>query len=312
MATVSVMVYFTPEFKNYACDPKYFIKRQMAAANVVMLTNKIPVRFYIFCIEELEGFQEHHDEKERLIQFQRAKTSLASSSDCISTLLNTADIAILMTGTAAKSGVRGVSRGGPPNTLRPPLAWVFPQNDFTFVHEIGHIFGCHHNREDHKTGDGGQEGQSNHGYHMKGSNMCTIMAYPNSTYPKNTMWFSSKDLTYKGVPLGDSQHDNRSQMIKTRFLISQLGDESGSCHHRKFDEDNCPVFKGKGDAYQDCKHCCKTIDTPMKDHLVRTDPDWPRTETCKTVLNEIDHLKSYKCGEKIDPTDYDEHCEKEN
>ena len=30
MATVSVMVYFTPEFKNYACDPKYFIKRQMA------------------------------------------------------------------------------------------------------------------------------------------------------------------------------------------------------------------------------------------------------------------------------------------
>ena len=42
-----------------------------------------------------------------------------------------------------------------------------------------------------------------------------------TTYTKKIARFSSKDKTFEGMPLGDAQHDNRSQIMKTRFLISQ-------------------------------------------------------------------------------------------
>ena len=133
-----------------------------------------------------------------------------------------------MTGTKAKNGDIGRAKIFKlRNRFNPPLAWVFPTNDLVLTHEIGHIFGCEHNREEFENGN--LRGGSNYGYLMRGSHMRTIMAYWSYGYNRRVPRFSSRDLRYEGVPLGDSKHDNRNQIIKTRFLISQMGGEYGKC-----------------------------------------------------------------------------------
>ena len=133
-----------------------------------------------------------------------------------------------MTGTPAENGYLGWARiFRLHNRFNPPLAWVFPENDFVFTHEIGHIFGCEHNREVLENGN--LRDGSNFGYHM-GGYMRTIMAYRGAGYSHRIPRFSSKDNKYLGVALGDSRNDNRNQIIRTRFLISQTGEENGNCH----------------------------------------------------------------------------------
>ena len=56
------------------------------------------------------------------------------------------------------------------------------------------------------------------------------MAY--DTYEQNDIvipFFSTKDITYRGFKIGDDQNDNRRILRDNRFLISQIGDESGNC-----------------------------------------------------------------------------------
>ena len=143
----------------------------------------------------------------------------------------------------------GIANLGPPKkdtTRPPPIAWVCPFDDLVFLHEVGHIFGCEHDR-DHETEDWMMD--SNYGYHMKGSNMRTIMAYENKNHEQRIPRFSSKDQAYCGVPLGDSRHDNRGQIMKTRFQVSKYGDESGNCGHHstsceeKCSQKCCPMYR---------------------------------------------------------------------
>ena len=72
--------------------------------------------------------------------------------------------------------------------------------------------------------------ETGYGYLVEGTRYRTTMAY--QTTFVNDVWipyFSSKDLTYEGVPIGDADNDNRAKLIENRFLVSQVGDESGTC-----------------------------------------------------------------------------------
>ena len=67
-------------------------------------------------------------------------------------LLKGADVAILMTATASRNFI-GMAYNGPMlKTGGPPLAWVslgrsVPAGEISFAHEVGHLMGCRHNRE---------------------------------------------------------------------------------------------------------------------------------------------------------------------
>ena len=268
---ISVMFYFTPAFRIYASDPISHVKKQIASANRVLSLNKIPVKMYIFCIEELTGFVENSDGYERMNEFilAKIKPSNLSSQDFLKTalkpesikkdLLKTADLAVLMTGSPAKvKGIKGANVGqsvfGPYEKIfnvQVPVAWVFPSNPLNFVHEVGHLFGCKHNREREKNAVIGDN--SNYGYLLKGSNLATIMAYNNKKHNVKIPHFSSKEHTYNGMPLGDSWNDNRSQIVRARFLVSQNGDETGKCGHhssscaQKCSGRCCPMYKSEED-----------------------------------------------------------------
>ena len=260
VAHVAVMVYFTPAFREFVsdpwkctpnlwCDPIRFIKRQIAFSNLVLEWNSIPIILELHCIEELTEFYETSSStaKERLSMFSDSKTSLDS-------LLNSADIAVLMTGTPSDRGrVAGRANFGPPDETRdPPICWVFPKMEISLLHEIGHIFGCRHNREIHRGDPNSKD--SNFGNLVKGTNVATIMAYPTKTHCKRVPYFSSRDIKCDGVRLGNAQEDNRKHIIQKRFLMSQRGNKSINCsHHNKSCEKRCK------------KNCCKSKGLILKE-----------------------------------------------
>ena len=253
MTHISVMVYFTPAFRAFVASPeskKYsqnpwtdpirHIKRQIAHANLIFEANEIPVTLVLHCIEELKDFLERSYASPPLYAPSIQLNKFRYSKKGLKPLLNSANIAILMTGAPTLEALGCAGTIGPSRrTNKPPIAWVFPQDDLTLVHEIGHIFGCHHNRE--ASGKNG-------GYLLKKSNMFTIMAYPDETHVLNIPYFSSNVMMTKdGTELGDRWNDNRRQIIKNRFLLSQYNKESnGNCrHHKSSCKDNCD---------QDCCH----------------------------------------------------------
>ena len=112
-AEVYVMLYFTPAYRSAVSDPVFHIRRQVAFANRVMSENQIPVELRIYCIEELTGFVESPDYYKRLDDFRKARK----------TLLNTADMAILMTGTPAGRCL-GFANLGPCLKNGPRQRWI--------------------------------------------------------------------------------------------------------------------------------------------------------------------------------------------
>ena len=125
----------------------------------------------------------------------------------------------------------GLAYRGPKdfNNFLPPLAWVTPNHRNFFIHEVAHLFGCSHDTETHLREGNQLTNNSNHGYYVKGTRWATIMAYRTVTHNQWIPFFSNKVYTRHGRPLGDAKHDNRNQIMKTRFLVSQYGDESGTC-----------------------------------------------------------------------------------
>ena len=145
--------------------------------------------------------------------------------------------------------VQGLAHARPVDTDSltggPPLAWVMaiePSSfhpklrvsplafELNFIHEVGHLFGCDHSISQQSNGAEFVDGNYNYGYYPEGTSDLTIMAYRTETHFNQIPYFSSKDRAVDGVPLGDDHHDNRKQIMKMRFAVSQYGDESGTCN----------------------------------------------------------------------------------
>ena len=86
---MSIFVYYTPQFENKVSDPKGHIRNLISVTNTAFSNTKVPLKLSEFCIEELD-VEESSDTNQRMRNFWNAKGSLSN-------LLNTADIAILMT-----------------------------------------------------------------------------------------------------------------------------------------------------------------------------------------------------------------------
>ena len=243
MVHVSTMIYFTREFKDAVTDPIIYVEKLVEESNKVFENSEVPLRLQVYCIQELD-IGENQDPEKRGKEFRFAMTKpsarYAEANEWTreefmlaqEPLLNSADTAILMTATAANCGKTGGAASLGPSQITgvPPTAWAtvgatWGSGVEMFTHEVGHLFGCLHNRE---TMVGDLSNDTGYGYLVNGTKYRTTMAYPTDS----NIWipyFSSKDLTYEGVPIGDADNDNRAKLIQNRFLVSQVGDESGTC-----------------------------------------------------------------------------------
>ena len=120
------------------------------------------------------------------------------------------------------------------------------------------------------------------------------MASPNENYSYWIPRFSSKDRTYMGIPLGDSQNDNRGQIIRNRFLLT-MGNETSNCGHhnstcaKKCLQNFCPVAQRNAENVEvfteECQYCHEKIIIPLEDHYVKRHIMFMSLQnTCKNIL----------------------------
>ena len=246
------MVYYTPAFKDVLTDPILYVEYLIEGANEVFKNSRVPLKLKGICVEELD-VTESANSQIRLLDFLYAKSNLTALVEMLESedvegvkklaakpLLNTADIAVLVMATTVDkssgwTGGRAAGVGPTQIVGEPPLAWVSAgvKHGFThdyanpvqlFTHEVGHLLGCLHNGE---AGDGGLGNETSRGYLVEGSNYLTAMAYPTQYHNVWIPYFSGKDLTYEGLPIGNAMNDNRRTLMENRFLVSEFGDESG-------------------------------------------------------------------------------------
>ena len=119
-----------------------------------------------------------------------------------------------------------------------PTGWAMAGDPIIFAHEVAHIFGCLHNREEPVV-NGGNANEARYGYLMTGSTDSsgrngkrTIMAYqdPNWVYTQAINHFSD-NYQWSGVSyrLGDSMNDNNDQIRLSAPALAAIGDESCGC-----------------------------------------------------------------------------------
>ena len=89
--TVTIMMYYTPEFEQKYSDPQATVNSHVAALNDAFVKSDINVRMKVHCTEKIDVMDSRTDDATaRLNAFNAAK----GDSDY---LLNSADMAVLLT-----------------------------------------------------------------------------------------------------------------------------------------------------------------------------------------------------------------------
>ena len=103
---------------------------------------------------------------------------------------------------------------------------------YTFAHELGHNFGCHH---DAVNADNTYFSYG-HGHHIEqgsaSTGFRTILAYSASNHQTRVNYYSNPAvlLPLSGTPTGVAGVSNNAKVIRdNRFAFASLGDESATC-----------------------------------------------------------------------------------
>ena len=227
IVTYSMMFYYTKEFAEVTADVEGFIDYSVELTNQAYINSKIPVRIKKFCSEEATLSEQNGD------AFSLSKFRLMKGSSTATR--NTADIATLF--------VRGP-------TFYCGIAWLVEANPdlsfsinvkgciggYTFAHEIGHNFGCHHDQYQAslKASEVNPYYKYGYGHHIQGGYR-TILAYNRPGFSRRVNYHSNPDvkLPQTGTPTGiTGESNNAAVFIRNRFAMADNGDESAVCGGR--------------------------------------------------------------------------------
>lgn len=198
----------------------------IAETNLGYINSKIPVRVKALCIEEANIDQS--SASDTLETFTNMK-GIPWKSETIAALRNTADAAVLLVqdfddNYCGYGWIGTTYEGGPTfSTVKKSCALGY----FTIGHELGHNFGCHHNKEQ----DTNKNIPFGHGHLIEGGAR-TIMAYHVSGYDSKVNYYSNPDVIYPGTgtPTGvEGVSNNAAVITNNRFAMAALGDESSTC-----------------------------------------------------------------------------------
>ena len=216
-ATISLIVYYTPEFRDATADIEGFVNQAIAETNQGYANSQIPLVAELFCAKEARV-----SDSDNGIQLLR---DFSTSLGTIRALRNSADIAILLVKNSNYCGVASTIYSIPSGTN---YAWVLKGcalGYFTFAHEIGHLFGAGHNRLVYPFNSNFPYG---HGYLIP-NGYRTIMAYSAPNHRLRVNHYSSKDVSYNGNPTGNWKTNNAKVIFNNRFAMAASGGEENNC-----------------------------------------------------------------------------------
>jgi len=238
-ATISVIFYYTDLFEEETPDIKGHIDNIIETTNFAYMNSKMPQQLEFHCMLKVPYPEiPQQNSKERLQQFKDVQRN--NEED----LLQSADLAILLTSTNADGGIGGEVDGVDPtrNPGKFAAAYVSKNYKKAFIHEIGHLFGARHDRrQDSRRFADAYE----HGFFLRDANNRTRDADQSdsqfSTFNYTIMaagdaqddgdgrilYFSTPIDTGRGRGVfGTDRDDNRRKHIETRFAVANKGDES--------------------------------------------------------------------------------------
>ena len=233
--TFSLKVYYTQEFEAVTADIELFVDQMISRTNLGFINSKIPVRVEAFCIEKATLSDAKGSD---IYKFRIMKGSAVAT-------LNTADAATLLVRDAPYCGV--VTHATPAER-----DWAFSVNkkgciaDYVLGHELGHNFGCYHDKKSYSNSPDVKNTMYPYGYghHIeKGSQSkgaLTIMAYYKRGYTMGhpgrgrarVNYYSNPSVIYPltGTPTGVAGAANNAYVItQNRFKMAAHGDESATC-----------------------------------------------------------------------------------
>ena len=219
----TLMVYYTPEFAAATDDIPGFIDQAIAETNQGYLNSEIPLTVSLFCLEAAT-INDIADTSTFISTFSQMKGT-------VSDLRNTADAAVLMALNFNSCGVgylAQASSGWTVSITSKHCALGY----YTFAHEIGHNFGCHHNPEEAAN----TYFSYGHAYLIPAGTDSqgrrTILSYSASGHTTRVNYYSNPAVIYPGTGTATGQaplSNNAAVITENRFDFAGLGDESGSC-----------------------------------------------------------------------------------
>eukprot|EP00094_Tigriopus_californicus_P006036 TCALIF_05813-PA protein Name:"Similar to XCC0955 Peptidyl-Asp metalloendopeptidase (Xanthomonas campestris pv. campestris (strain ATCC 33913 / NCPPB 528 / LMG 568))" AED:0.07 eAED:0.09 QI:49/0.75/0.66/1/0.5/0.55/9/0/725 len=213
----TVKVYFTLEFAKIELDIVGYVNNMIATANVGYMNSNIPFRLQLWCVELLEGVDES------LLMPQLLPTLTTIKGD-VTTLLDSADFAFVLLG--ERTDYCGRAYIG---SLALPISIAQHScaiNSFSFGHEIGHNFGCRHNRESYQTGSS-LPGYA-FGYYFANAPFRTVLGKLVSGRTRIN-YFSNPNVSYQGHSTGTNASDCARQILENRIAYASIGSESQTC-----------------------------------------------------------------------------------
>ena len=216
-ATMSIIVYYTPEFRESTADIEGFVNQAIAETNQGYANSQIPLVAEVFCTKEARvkdsnnGFQLLED--------------FSNSLGTVRALRNSADMAILLVNNSNYCGIASTIHSIPSGNN---YAWVLKGcalGYFTFAHEIGHLFGAGHNRHVYLYNPSFPYG---HGYLIP-NGYRTIMAYSAPNHRLRVNHYSNPDVSFNGNPTGKWKTNNAKVIFYNRFTMANSGGEENNC-----------------------------------------------------------------------------------
>jgi hypothetical protein len=143
----------------------------------------------------------------------------------VGALLNTADMAILLTASTTNDAI-GMANYADIRMWdkKPPTAWsaAVGKRKLNFVHELGHLMGAMHNREElydiYKP-----RGSYNYGFLIRNTPYHTIMSYSDRNREKEFTctipYFSMDVVDSRGIWFGNKDNNNARQLTDTRLVL---------------------------------------------------------------------------------------------
>jgi len=229
IVTFTVKYYYTLDFAETFEDNKQidnFFFQLTAMTNQGYIDSKIPVRIESHCIEATK-LREVDNADKMLETFREMKESPAA-------LRGSADVAALFVKKLDNCGLAYLDSWRNGWTINVQKKSCVDESNFTFGHELGHNFGCSHDRFASKSAKypyayGHFIGPTNDAW-WKGYR--SSMAYRKAGHYHRINYFSNPDVMYKGYPTGTEENNCARTIKENRFGMAAVGNESKTCTRR--------------------------------------------------------------------------------